>query len=208
MEYYILHEGSRTSSIASPSRRSPGCMSCGCHGSRAVCPLYLSRVGVAGVVAEALEFVGSKDSDGPSTHTSGPWQSFQTIADTTTSHGHSARGDSSYRVTMRGFVDLVSVTMVGDGRAASDAPHRRLARMRETGGTVASEHVSTWYMAVHHTAFGSLNVNCSAQLVTGSDKYVDTLAPRTTIGCRCCDVPHVVLTHTARHASSNLKHVC
>jgi hypothetical protein len=132
------------------------------------------------VVVEALEFVADpeSDSDTLSAQNSGPWPSLNKPSSDSSgtrsgagSYSHGARHEASSRVTMRGFVDLVSVTMLGDGIGLSDAPHRRLAHLRETGGTVSSEHVSTWYMAVHHTTFGSLNVNCTAQLVPGSARY-------------------------------------
>jgi hypothetical protein len=101
----------------------------------------------AGVIGEALEFLTDEDLG----------------ATTTTSAFSGSKPDGSLRMAMRGLLELLSVSLVGDGRDVANAPHRRLSRLQDARAAVSMEDTATWYMAVHHTSMGSFNVNCSAQ---------------------------------------------
>jgi hypothetical protein len=70
--------------------------------------------------------------------------------------------DRSTRAMLRGFVQLLSLSLVGDGHTLAQAPHRRLARLLRSGDAVQLEDTAGWFHTQVHTTTGTHRVNCTA----------------------------------------------
>lgn len=123
-----------------------------------------------------------------------------------TTGGHVGRHELN-RVALRGFMEMMSLSVVGDGIPDNEAPHRRLLRIIDAGDTPSVEDTQSWFHMVHQSVMGNHRINCTAMhLETGKWHYKRALtsipSQRANVHAQPSLYRHLLTEHTVTFDAS------